>query len=198
MKYVRFLWESSFYVLGHNRYLCLYSGNKPERHFSRFWTRRFVTHRRHITWINLVNYYYYYQEHSRKQELDCVVIVSTPVKRVYLFSCSFCSAISQSSGGDGVQLSGHSRCCFCLFLHWQSIPVHWNHSSKKTDHFTSLSSQLCKPTIQTIDRISVDSCFPASDISCDRCICGRPCRAVCSCPDHGGRTRRTIAAPRKK
>lgn len=39
-----------------------------------------------------------------------------------IFSLS--SAISQSSGGDHIQLPGYGGCYFCLFVYGKSVPVH--------------------------------------------------------------------------
>lgn len=45
-----------------------------------------------------------------------------------IFSLS--SAISQSRGGDYIQLLGYRGCCFCLLLHGKSVPVHWHSSGR--------------------------------------------------------------------
>lgn len=58
-------------------------------------------------------------------EFQCLLyyILCLQIKE-YILNFSVSSAISQSSGGDRIQLPGHGGCCFCLFVYRKSVPVH--------------------------------------------------------------------------
>ena len=101
------------------------------------------------------------------------------------------SAISQSIGGDHIQLPGYGGCDIRLFLYRKSVPVLWHGSGR---FFSCFLPAYVDPVMSLYAKLPPPSSFVARFSSRDRCICRRACWALRAGSDHGGRTWRTIKA----